>query len=798
MNTNLKINGKILWTIAAAVLLSPCAQSLAQQNPLGMVKPRTAKVKDRFVPSQPANVSMVGGFLGARVAANEKNRMLTVDENDMLDAFERRESPHQDWQGEHVGKYLHAATLAWANTGDQELKTKLDRVVARLLKTQEVDGYLGTYVPGHRWTSWDVWVHKYDLLGLLTYYQYTRELPDNDEGRKLGNQALVACRKIGLLLISTFGSNAGQRDINKSGEHVGMAPDSVLEPMVLLYRATNEPRFLEFANYIVSNYNAPGGPAILATLEDVGSVRKVANAKAYEMTSNFNGLLELYRATGDRRLLSLMRVAWEDIVKNRLYVTGSASAGEHFQNEFHMPNGNSANICETCVTVTWEQMNMQLLRLTGEARFAEEIERSVYNHLLAAQKPFGDDWVYYTPLEGHKVYDKVTTCCHSSGPRGIALLPEIAAMSSDDDGIVLNLYNTGSVRAALRSGKVVLEEKTNYPLDGAVMLTVNPEHDGARFPLRLRIPSWCGSASLLVNGAAVPQAPVPGEYAVIDRRWKHGDTVSLEKKISMRMVVGDHENEGRAAVMYGPLVLALDAALNPGLTNPARAELSGQTDASLGVTVITPINGGEDVQFHVDGHLAGSDTPARLTLTPFASAGQDGKSRFTVWIPLPGKGLAPTAGSLFEGARKIVSRVGNNTGDINDGDASTFSVTFDGTPAQEDWFGLVRDTPIEMNRVVFTHGKSFHDGGWFDTSAGKPSVQVQLEPGGAWTTVAQLVTYPGTTATGNGGLQDGYACEVKFGRIKAYGVRVTGKPACGDNLAQSFVSCAELQAFLDK
>ncbi len=113
-----------------------------------------------------------------------------------------------------------------------------------------------------------------------------------------------------------------------------MAPDSVLEAVVLLYRATDEARYKQFAEYIVRHYDAPGGPAILASLEKTGSVRKVANAKAYEMTSNFNGLLELYRVTGDKRLLDDMRTAWKDIVANRLYITGSASSFEHFQDEF--------------------------------------------------------------------------------------------------------------------------------------------------------------------------------------------------------------------------------------------------------------------------------------------------------------------------------------------------------------------------------------------------------------------------------------------------------------------------------
>ncbi|HLJ57391.1 MAG TPA: beta-L-arabinofuranosidase domain-containing protein [Chthonomonadaceae bacterium] len=794
----MQINAAVCFWLASLIALT-VIPAAAQQNPAGLARPGTARVADRFTPCPPDAVVFRGGMLGERVAANAANRMLTVDENELLDAFERRTVPHQDWAGEHVGKYLHAATLAWANDRDPRLKAKLDRVVARLLPTQEADGYLGTYMPAKRWTSWDVWVHKYDLLGLLTYYQFTHDLPATEPARSLAERSLDACRKIGDLLIRTFGTAPGQRDINRAGEHVGMAADSVLEPIVLLYRATEDPRYLEFARYIVRNYDAPGGPAILASLEKSGSVRRVANGKAYEMTSNFNGLLELYRVSGDKRLLSDMLTAWGDIVKNRLYLTGSASSGELFQEDFRLPNGNGANICETCVTVTWEQMNLQLLRLTGEARFADEIERSAYNHLLAAQKPGGDDWVYYTPLDGRKQYDAFTTCCHSSGPRGVALLPEIAAMLSDDGGVVVNLYNAGTIAVPLKSGRVRIDVATEYPLGNTVKLSVTPERGGAQFPLRLRIPAWCPRAEVFVNGKRVEAALriAPGAYCTLDRRWRRGDIVTLEMGIAPRLIIGDHMNEGRAAVAYGPLVLALDAARNLGIGNPARAELAADTVSPLHFRPVVPQKPA-DPRFVVDGKIAGQPGAVPLTLSTFADAGADGHSRYEVWIARPGHGAAATTASLFQDARTSTSRRGNQDGDINDGDTSTILVTFNNRSANMDWYALEREAPVGIDRVVFAHGRCFHDGGWFDTTAGKPQIQVRSERGGPWKTVATLDTYPATTATDNAGLKDGQKFEARFPAISAVGIRVLGKPSSGDNPAQAFSSCAELQAFFGR
>jgi DUF1680 family protein len=758
----------------------------AQQNPAGLVLPATAKVKDQFTPLLPAEVALQGGMLGMRVTASEKNRLLHVDENDLLDAFERRDVPHQDWQGEHVGKFLHAATLAWNYTQDPALRAKIDRVVSRLLKTQEADGYLGTYPGDKRWTRWDVWVHKYDLLGLLTCYQFT------------GNKdALAACRRVGDLLIRTFGTGPGQRDINKAGEHVGMAADSVLEPIVLLYRATGDPRYLQFASYIVTNYDAPGGPAILASLEKYRSVRRVANAKAYEMVSNFNGLLELYRVTGSRDILNLMEIGWNDIVNNRLYLTGGASSFEHFQDDDRLPNGERASICETCVTVTWEQMNLQLLRLTGDAKYADQLERAIYNHLLAAQKPTGDMWAYYTPLEGHKPYGNSTNCCLSSGPRGVALIPSIACMTSADGGFVVNLYNSGTATTRLPSGRVTVAQKTDYPRDGKISLTVTPEKNGAKFPLRLRLPAWMPGFSVAVNGQVPPRGLRPGaaQYLTLDRNWHRGDTVTLTMQMPERVVRGDHDNAGKAAILYGPLVLALDTALNPGITGIRRVELAGETPT---VHLLPPAPGSAnpgDMRFQTEGKIAGENATKPLLLAPYANAGQDGKSRFEVWIPLPGHASRTVSDSVFSGARMRASRRGNMEGDITDDDFATFVVTYNGQRADADWFAVMSETPVRIGRVVFAHGRTFHDGGWFDTSGGRPQVQVRTEPRGEWRTLATLASYPNTTAADAAGLKDGQTFEAKFAPTAVFGVRILGRPACGDNPAQAFSSCAELQAF---
>jgi hypothetical protein len=564
-----------------------------------------AVVPDCVLLAEPSAVR-IDGWLGARIDANERQRLLVVDTEPLLAGY-RKKPGEQPWIGEHVGKWLHAATLAWAYSGDPALRQKLDTVAAALIATQEPDGYLGTYVSGQRFglydgADWDVWSHKYNLIGLLTYYRYT------------GNRdALAACRKVGDLLIATF---PGRKSILAAGTHQGMAATSVLGPIVELYRLTGDARYLEFARYIVRAYEEPGGPDIVRSLVDAGrGVDRTANGKAYEMLSNLLGLGELYRVTGEPRLREALLRAWTDITANRLYVTGTASMHERFGAAHELPNGDDAHLGETCVTTTWIQLNALLLAQTGEARFADEIERSLYNHLTAAQNPRGDDWCYYTALEGRKHYDKGITCCHSSGPRGLALAPTVAYLA-DDAGVFVNTFETSRVRFTVGGRPVELRQRSQFPYEGRSMLTVQTSAP-VRFVLRVRVPAW---AAPLRAGDAVGEG---GWLVLPEREWKEGDSVALSFSLRGRVIPGDFTNYSRVAYGWGPFILAVDQAVNPGLEIPAFARAF---DASAPV----PVPGAPKLVFQVAG-CNGDVGSHPMKLVPFADAGADGEA-FAVWL----------------------------------------------------------------------------------------------------------------------------------------------------------------------
>jgi uncharacterized protein len=747
-------------------------------------------VADRQDSQVPDRVRL-SGWVGRRVQANEANRLVKLDPDRLLEGYRKRPG-RQSWDGEHIGKWLHAATLAWVYSGDDALRKKLDLVAVELVKCQEADGYLGTYLPKDRWTEWDVWAHKYNLLGLLTYMRYTGNL-----------EPLPACRRMGDLLCQSFGDGPGKRDLIQAGYHAGMAPGSVLEPMVLLYRFTGETNYLNFAQYILKAFEQPNGAKIVSTLLTQKRVDKVGNGKAYEMLSCLNGMLEFYRATGDATLLAACQNAWQDIVKNRLYVTGAASYGELFHDDFDLPN--IASVGETCVTVTWLQFNAQLLRLTGEARFADQLEHVVLNQLLGAQRPDGCAWGYYVQMEGTKPYSDSLDghCCLSSGPRGVALIPTFAT-TTDADGVVVNLYDEGQARLALRDRTpVTVTVATRYPSEGRVRIAVAPA-TRKTFAVKLRIPAWCREASVRVNGESVAAKPGGDGYVAVTREWQAKDSLELNLKLEPRVLAGDHKNQGKAALFYGPLVLAADEALLGDIGGKIRdVALASVNPAALEITpepAPDAFKTWPEAQVYRVNAAARRPTPKLkagdprpIRLVPFADAGARG-NLYRVWLPL----LAPLSANILAEGEESRSRAGNQIGSLNDESVTSIVVTWDQQPAPRDWYSVTLDAPMAMQRIVFMHGQSYHDGGWFDASGGKPKVQVKCSVEAEWETVGELADYPATTSTNDAKLQPGQAFTLRLARpVKALAVRVTGVPACGDDAKQAFSSCAELQAYAE-
>ncbi len=536
------------------------------------VKPAIqAQVKIAFEPADLRD-TRYEGWIADRMQVNVEKRLLALDLDMLLEPFVNRPGK-QWWAGEHVGKYLHAATYAWWFTGDDRLKSRLDATVSQLIDTQLPNGYLGTYKErdqfawgdGLGWDGpvWDVWTHKYVLIGLLTYYQATDHGP-----------ALEASKRAADLMYELFVVN--KRSFRLASAHLGMAATSVLEPIALLYRLTGEPRYLEFCHVIINAWEDESNPEtwmyedgcqLLTSLLEHGNVYRTANRKAYEMLSNLVGLLELYRVDPDERYLTACTNAWNDIATKRLYLTGTASYFEQFTQDDRLPPGHAVG--EGCVTVSWLQLTRQLFELTGEVQYADELERTTYNALLAAQSPQTGEVSYFVPLLGNKEYNsadvKLTpaiTCCSSSIPRGIAMIPTFVSGILNGKPALLQ-YIPGKHVLYFKNGesqeKVTLHVSGDYPRTGDFEIEVELQQT-ARFAIVLRVPAWATGFEATVD--EVTYTPADSRLIEIERTWSPGDKVRVKIPLEIRVVPHADKTLNSVAFVRGPQVLAADTAID--------------------------------------------------------------------------------------------------------------------------------------------------------------------------------------------------------------------------------------------
>jgi DUF1680 family protein len=515
---------------------------------------------DALQPPAPDAVQMKG-LLGQRYDLSCINRLHHQEDDHLLFAFQLhvplgynnadrpREEIHGDWQGEFIGTWTNAAVLTAWNKGDEQLSQKVRRLVKDWIATQEDDGYLGTYNREDRWESWDLWIHAHDLIGLISYYHYT------------GDKAVLdAAIRAADCVLREFGP--GKRAVYPTGPWGGMASSAILEPMIWLYFETGGQRYLDFGKWLVDvDWEQPGGPRTVSILRSGGEVADIAGGKGIEMLTNFAGLVELYRATGDERYHEAVTKAWEDIVKHQLYITGTSSAGELFSKLHLLPNDTAYWVGETCVSMGWMYLNFSLGRLTGDARFFDMAEQVIYNHLLAAQSPDGKGWAYYLGLRDQKRYRWHTDpeCCPSRGVRALAQFPQ-HVYAIDHDGFRVNLYEASTARLTLAGGqRIDVVQESQYPFDGTVRLRLDSAPPGS-FSIQLRLPGWCTSWQLHLNGTAQAKQPNEAGYLVLSREWHAGDTITLSMAMPVRVVMDRLGNPGRVALVRGPLVYSADSA----------------------------------------------------------------------------------------------------------------------------------------------------------------------------------------------------------------------------------------------
>ncbi len=549
--------------------------------------------------------------------------------------------PHHFWDSD-VAKWIEAVGYVLAAHPDEELKSRADEVIDMIAEAQQDDGYLNTHFTtvepvcsfvcpqggtGHtkehnnRWTNLrdmhELYCAGHLMEAAVAYYEGTgdRQLLD------------VLCRYADHI-DSVFGPGEGQKRGYPGHEEIELA-------LVKLYRATGEGRYLDLAKFFIDERGRrPHYFDIEARRRGEGprdyrfetydyaqahlpvGEQTTAEGHAVRAMYLYSGMADVAAETDDESLLAACERLWENVTKRRMYVTGgvgSSSHGERFTVDYDLPN--DLAYAETCAAVGLVFWAHRMLQFDGDGKYADVMERALYNGVLSGVSLEGDKFFYANPLEAipalHEARpdlfgrDAVSytrqdwfscACCPPNLARLIASLGKYV-YSQDEDGesrsdypkgIHVHLYVGGSGTFDVDGQEIVLSQKTRYPWEGEVVVTVQSEGE-VRFPLALRIPGWSRGAALQINGRAVDVASrLEQGYVTIERLWKPGDQIVLDlpmpvERVEAHPAVG--ENCGCVAIQRGPLVYCLEEVDNgPNLHDivlPADAELQTAFEEDL-------------------------------------------------------------------------------------------------------------------------------------------------------------------------------------------------------------------------
>ncbi|NUQ65134.1 MAG: glycoside hydrolase family 127 protein [Pirellulales bacterium] len=541
------------------VLAICCGLVLAASAQAGPWCQAARDVVEPRVPDQFCRVTLnqqeLGGEIDRRVRNLVDQNYMAVDlDGKWLNHFRNRtDRGDRQYVYYGIGKVLDAGSLLAAYTGDPKVAARTQYILDELVRSRDADGYLGFWnvEPENRQDhiNWILHEQEYINLALVRNYRCT------------GNpQSLAHAKIMGNYILKTFPTprnpcyDAGQ--ICTAG-----LPEGMLE----LYRVTGDRRYLDFAADVPHGNNR--GEIQLASLRTWEQDFSRRPCHVYVMLARCYAQTELYRLTGEQNLLDMSQFMRNELLKKGeggMLVTGSCSEGEHFT---YNQNGRGA-IGESCVTAYVLRWIDSLLRLEGDLRYGDLLERTIYNALFAANSPDGR-WIrYFTPFSGDRQYDtRDYFCCCGNYRRAMAELPQKVYYRTPENGIALNLFTNAKKAFDVKGQTVTLVQETAYPNDGDVKLTFFSEKPVA-MAFRFRTPRWCERITLRVNNEAPvivdPLEQKLGCY-VLDRTWKDGDVVRLAMPMAWWLLRGRAVQDGRVAFLRGPIVYCIGKDQNAGL-----------------------------------------------------------------------------------------------------------------------------------------------------------------------------------------------------------------------------------------
>ena len=553
-----------------------------------------------------------------------------------------------------VYKALEAMAYSLKNHPDKNIEKTADDWIDKIAAAQLPDGYLNTYFTlsglQNRWT--DMEKHEDYNAGHLieaavAYYSITGK-------RKLLDVAI----RVADNLDSTF---------RLQNRHWVTGHQEVELALVKLYHATNNKKYLDLADWYLQQRGHGYGKGVIwdewknpdycqdkVPLKD----QKEITGHAVRAMYLYTGAADVAAAKNDTGYMKAMKNVWEDVVYRNMYITGgigSSGSNEGFSNDYDLPNEDA--YCETCASVGMVLWNQRMNILTGESKYIDVLEKSLYNGALDGLSLSGDRFFYGNPLASPGGYKRSewfgTACCPSNIARLVESLGNYI-YAKNDNGIWVNLFVGSNTIIDLKNNKITLVQQTNYPWNGDVQLMVSPQKK-AIFALHIRIPGWVqnqpspGSTyhfldsssqkySITVNGKNAAYTMVNG-YAVINKDWTKGDVVAIKLPLEVRRVIAIDSiaaDRNKVSFQRGPLMYCFEHPDNEGKvanivvpdnivfnTNFKEDTLGGvmELEATAPVVIVT------------DDGLSVNTKNKKIIAIPYYSWANRGQGPMQMWMP---------------------------------------------------------------------------------------------------------------------------------------------------------------------
>lgn len=554
-----------------------------------------------------------------------------------------------------VYKALEAIAYSLKNHPDPKLEAKADEWIDKIAAAQQPDGYLNTYYTlnglDKRWT--DMEKHEDYCAGHLfeaavAYYNTTGK-------RKL----LDVATRFADHIDATF----RQKNVHWVSGH-----EEIELALVKLYKTTGNVKYLDLADWYLQQRGHGYGKGAIWTNKHMGEKycqddvpvkdQREIEGHAVRAMYLYTGAADVGTAKNDPGYFKAMNAVWEDVVFRNMYLTGGIGSSGHnegFTTDYDLPNSDA--YCETCASVGMVIWNERMNMLTGDSKYVDVLEKSLYNGALDGLSLKGDHFFYGNPLASNNNYQRSewfgTACCPSNIARLVESLGNYIYASAAND-IWVNLFVGSNTTIQLKGGKVEVKQQTGYPWNGNVNLTLNPS-SGGNFPLHIRIPGWAkneaapgttyryvnnsdSTITLTVNGKPAKFTMERG-YAVIRNNWKKGDVVALNLPMPVRTVQATDSikaDRNKVALQRGPLIYCVEQLQSAGLGQtyliPDNATFTTAFDQNTLNGIVAIKAKVSSLQPTADGKGVESKE-AEMTAIPYFSWANRGQSRMDVWLP---------------------------------------------------------------------------------------------------------------------------------------------------------------------